>query len=265
MKTKELDVCFGRPCDVIAEQRPRSGVENMAVDAVLLEEGLQSDHCVVRVYTWCEPTVSLGHFQMNPDIVSPFPQLPTVRRLSGGGAILHDQEVTYSCVIPASHPLHSEPGALYGRMHRAIIELLRECGVSSRMRSDQAEFRQNGPPAEDRQLPADAFLCFLRSDSNDIVCDRRAPGLESHTGVCKIVGSAQRRRRGTILQHGSILLQASRCCPDVPGIFEMFPKFAIEDFVARLPQRLADQLGSVQRLRDPVSLTCPSPGQTSDR
>ncbi len=82
--------------DIIVDELPYSGVFNMSMDAALLQLAAERDQSVVRIYQWSEPTVSLGYFQGSGHAVeSPFPGLPVVRRLSGGGAILHDQEITY--------------------------------------------------------------------------------------------------------------------------------------------------------------------------
>jgi lipoate-protein ligase A len=148
--------------------------------------------------------VSLGHFQAVQSggaggaVVPPrFHSLPVVRRLSGGGAILHDQELTYSCVLASGHELTPNPVALYDRIHQAIIDTLAELGVACRMRGDEAFADQS-------------FLCFSRGDARDIVF-----------GGHKIVGSAQRRRQGVILQHGSLLLSRSVCAEEFPGIAEL--------------------------------------------
>ena len=78
----------------------------MAVDEALLESAVSQDICTLRWYRWKEPTISLGYFQSNETEVQndTWKDLPRVRRLSGGGAILHHYELTYSFAIPACHP-----------------------------------------------------------------------------------------------------------------------------------------------------------------
>jgi len=170
----------------------------MAIDESLLNEALTGT-ASLRFYQWLEPTVSLGHFQVSQglDVPDRFSQLPRVRRLSGGGAILHDRELTYSCAFPAHHPLSRDPGQIYDRVHQVIINVLSQLGVVSQMRGDAA-------------FSDHSFLCFSRGDARDIVI-----------GANKIVGSAQRRRQGAILQHGSILLARSTSAPEFPGIKEL--------------------------------------------
>ena len=90
---------------------PAPGAWNMAVDEVLMGTASERAALTLRLYRWSAATVSLGHFQdqakqqRDPRLAS----LPTVRRLSGGGAILHHHEQTYSCSLPPSHPLAQQP------------------------------------------------------------------------------------------------------------------------------------------------------------
>jgi len=194
----------------------------MAVDETLLESALAHGTTTIRVYQWSAPTVSLGYFQDADDFErdGQFTGLAAVRRLSGGGAILHDREITYSITLPPTHPLTAHPSHLYRLAHQAIINVLATHDITLHMRG-------NAPPALDPQPsaldplsinhqpstinpPSDPFLCFGRGDPNDIVL-----------GTHKIVGSAQRRRRGAILQHGSILLERSPHAPDFSGLREL--------------------------------------------
>lgn len=185
---------------VIVEPAPCSGSWNMAVDEVLLEAAAVGESCSLRIYEWEQATVSLGYFQSSddPSLESRFPQLPKVKRLSGGGAILHHHEVTYSIAIADGHPLAVSPGVLYEEVHRRVIALLARLGVEVRLR---------GEPIK---LAAEPFLCFSRGDARDIVL-----------GPHKILGSAQRRRRGAVLQHGALLLARSEYAPEFPGLAEL--------------------------------------------
>ncbi len=185
---------------VIVEPAPCSGSWNMAVDEVLLEAAAAGEACTLRIYEWDQATVSLGYFQSadDPSLESRFPRLPKVKRLSGGGAILHHHEVTYSMAIPDGHPLAVNPGVLYEEVHRRVIAMLAGLGVEVRLR---------GVPI---QLATEPFLCFSRGDARDIVL-----------GPHKIMGSAQRRRRGAVLQHGALLLSRSEHAPEFPGLAEL--------------------------------------------
>lgn len=184
---------------ILIESVPCSGSWNMAVDEVLLEAATEGI-CSLRIYEWAAATVSLGYFQdaADPSLESRFPGLTKVRRLSGGGAILHHYEVTYSITIADGHPLSISPVVLYEEVHRRIIAWLVSEGVEVRLRGAPLTFA------------TEPFLCFSRGDMRDIV-----------RGADKILGSAQRRRRGAVLQHGALLLVRSEHAPEFPGLREL--------------------------------------------
>ncbi|MDG1897579.1 MAG: hypothetical protein P8J37_21995 [Fuerstiella sp.] len=211
-------------CDVIVDNAPRCGQQNMAIDEWLLEHVADvPDRSFMRVYSWLEPTVTLGYFQNATQAIDPrLASCPIVQRLTGGGAILHDREITYSCVVPSTHPVSHTPTSLYNTIHQAIIELLALCGAECCMRHEAGQMQT------DAINGTDPFLCFLRSDPRDVV-------LAGH----KIVGSAQRRRKGKVLQHGSVLLQASRFTPEIPGVTDLSNHFKPDDFERLLPETLA--------------------------
>ncbi len=216
----------------------------MSMDAALLQLAAERERSVVRIYQWSEPTVTLGYFQgSEQSLESPFPGLPVVRRLSGGGAILHDQEITYSLVLPASHPARQDPSAVYQTVHRAIIRLLSDSGVPCQLRSEFDAMNSSATVADtvitDTGTPAEPFLCFLRKNANDIV----------HASGNKIVGSAQRRRKGVTLQHGSIMLKSSRAASQVPGIRELEPNFSDTDFRQSLPRTIASSISHSMAFR----------------
>ena len=180
---------------------PASGAWNMAVDEMLLERAQEEVACL-RFYGWSEPTLSLGYFQSYDDRNEHPPSLScaVVRRLTGGGAILHDAESTYSIVLPGAHPLATRRDELYQAVHGCLIEALGRLGITARLCE-----------ASDRSETARApFLCFQRRSPGDVLIGR--------TKVC---GSAQRRRNGAVLQHGSLLWRASSAAPELPGVTDL--------------------------------------------
>ncbi|MCA9040803.1 MAG: lipoate--protein ligase family protein [Planctomycetaceae bacterium] len=207
-------------CELLLDLPPHSGVWNMAMDEALLERAVQEGLATVRVYRWELPTVSLGYFQKN-EVDPSLEHLPRVRRLTGGGAILHHHEITYSCTLPADHPLADESELLYETVHDAIIGCLRSYGVSLTMRGETVH-AEGG-------FHAEPFLCFGRQDARDLVMSGQ-----------KVLGSAQRRRRGAVLQHGSLVLKSSPFAPGFPGIQDLHPQ-------AKLPnvEELMSELGPV--------------------
>lgn len=187
-----------------------SGAWNMAADEWLLIRAVEAGEAALRFYVWDRPTVSLGHFQNAADIPAELSTLPAVRRLSGGGAIIHDRELTYSLALPVSHPLCGNPRQIYELAHLVIQEGLAQLGADVQLRG-----QTNSELAE-------RYLCFGRGDSFDLVVSTATqPPFAEQVGPWKVVGSAQRRRKGAVLQHGSILLATSSQAPDFPGLREL--------------------------------------------
>jgi lipoate-protein ligase A len=161
---------------------------NMAVDEVLLAGAGRRP--TLRFYAWDPEAVSLGFFQ-------PFERLggrPVVRRITGGGAILHRDELTFAVAAPVG--FLGEGGgvkASFHAVHRAIAAGLAHVGVKVEGQVEVEVEVQGG---------VEPFLCFERKSETDLTFRGR-----------KLVGSAQRRSGRAVLQHGSIPLgsQASDC------------------------------------------------------
>jgi len=204
---------------------PAAGRWNMAVDEMLLETAGQRGEPTLRFYGWSPAALSLGYFQPHAErrALAALERLDWVRRPSGGGAIVHDREATYSLVVRPDHSLTRRGDALYRLVHDVLVELLREAGVHARV----IEAFERTPPVGER------FLCFQRRAVGDVLL-----------GDHKIAGSAQRKRRGAILQHGSILLDASPAAPDLPGIETLIGRALPPELLTeRFPAALAGRLG----------------------
>ena len=172
------------------------GPGNMAADEVMLHSAL-GGQASLRFYRWTPATLSLGYFQPAASrLADPLTAtLPFVRRPTGGHNLVHDLEVTYALALPAGAPWQSgEPWLL--RMHRILAEALSTFGVELAL-------------VETAQRDAVTALCFRQLTPGDLLC-RGA----------KVVGSAQRKHRGCLLQHGGILLGQSPHTPSLPGIRE---------------------------------------------
>jgi len=227
------------------ETAPCAGSRNMATDEYLLEAALADGLKAVRMYRWYEPTVSLGYFQNSDDeaLSATFQNLAAVRRLSGGGAILHHHELTYSFVLPADDPLTQVPTELYGRVHKTIIDVLQEFGADCSMRG------------EDDAKSDEPFLCFVRGDRHDIHCNGH-----------KVVGSAQRRRKGAVLQHGSIILERSAHAPEIPGLRDLAENFKPKSSAPSQIEKLETALGiAIAEALGPVRQIFEWPGNSADR
>lgn len=221
---------------------PADGTWNMAVDEVLLAAAANSGQPTLRFYQWQRPTLSLGYFQKYADRSQhPSSQnADVVRRLSGGGAILHDQELTYSFMLPASHALSRDTQALYDAVHQAIVETL-----GSLLPSDSLWQPALCDPSTKLVAGDEPFLCFERRSTGDILLRKKeaSPDSPTENTAHKIVGSAQRRRRGVILQHGSILLTQSKAAPELKGFADITQSnISPADLLTRLPDQLAYSL-----------------------
>ena len=143
----------------------------MAIDETLLESAADGGGFSLRFYRWLEPTLSLGYFQQYDDRWqhAASRNCPAVRRATGGGAILHDREITYSFTVPPGHSLALKHLTLYESVHAALIEALAGYGINTSL--CRGEGRQ-----PDRKEP---FLCFQRRSPGDVLL-----------GAVKIAGSA---------------------------------------------------------------------------
>lgn len=221
---------------------PRSGLDNMAMDQAMLEQTAGDGIVRLRFYEWSEPTVSLGYFQRyseylkrrnvpvsvnlsDPSADSCESGLPPaiVRRATGGGAIVHHYDWTYSIAIPAEMDEQQKTvGAscgLYYRVHEAVVSWL-NCSLEDS--ADKAALWKIRP--ESMQLDAGCAASHggqCASGANAFLCfDRRSPG-DVIVGPHKVMGSAQRRHRSAVLQHGSLLLATSPFAPSLKGLRQL--------------------------------------------
>ena len=198
---------------------PRPGPRNMALDQALAGEGAPPEPAV-RLYRWSPWTLSLGWFQaVAAEDLAPWREagFDVTRRVTGGGAILHADEVTYSVVLPAGDiRIPRETAASYHWLHGAVQAALAEVGVAAAPRGD-AEASGGRDP----------FFCFARTAAIDLVASGR-----------KLVGSAQRRTAAAFLQHGSIPLSPNGTAPGATSVAEErggspIPPEALEEALGR--------------------------------
>jgi lipoate-protein ligase A len=198
----------------------------MGVDEALLLDAVENNIATLRFYQWSEPTLSLGYFQKYTDRAehATSRECAVVRRQTGGGAILHDRELTYSIELPPSHSFARQPRKLYDVLHHAFIAALTESGKPHIPHSLRIRGKEAGSSS-----PNEPFLCFERQSPGDVLlmtpsqhADAASrPSNSRSTAGWKVIGSAQRRHRGAILQHGSILLAKSPAAPELPGLRDL--------------------------------------------
>lgn len=158
---------------------PLSGAENMALDMALIDRAKATGEYTFRVYSWARPTLSLGRNQTAKGRYK-VGAVDIVRRPTGGRALLHHREVTYSVTGPSDGSLRS----VYDRVNRILLTGLRGLGVPVQLAA----------PADRAPKPTDA-PCFETPVGGELVVDGK-----------KLVGSAQWRDESAFLQHGSILI-----------------------------------------------------------
>lgn len=205
---------------------PRDGATNMAVDSCLLAAAQEENAATLRLYGWSSPTLSLGYFQRYDEASQGEPALaglPIVRRVTGGGAIVHADELTYSLSLPLTHPLAGDrPEVLYSWMHRRVAEAMGLLGGQAAMKGHGAAGARSGP-----------LLCFERVARYDLVAGPEA---------LKLAGSAQRRTRAGLLQHGSVVLTAHPAQPSA-AVSDLAGRAVTFDELAGLIVRAVEEAG----------------------
>lgn len=154
---------------------------NMAIDELLLEQSQANNLPLLRMYGWDCPAVSIGYVQDFQ--AAPQQHYRVVRRMTGGGIVYHDRDLTYTLVIPPSHPICAMNRiASYRVVHRAVKYALEHFGIKVTLATDDA------PPVDRATMQ-----CFITPTRYDVMGNGK-----------KLAGSAQRRTRNGILHQGSI-------------------------------------------------------------
>lgn len=197
----------------------------MAVDGALLALG---EAPTLRIYGWQPHAVSLGYFQRIADFGDLPAETPIVRRSTGGGAIHHGDEITFSLALSAAL-LPTDIATSYELLHDGIIRALARIGVTS-------ERATIGKAAAARP---DSRWCFADPVRNDLI-----------TTTGKLLGSAQRRTNAAaprVLHHGSLVLQRPSLTPFVAAVADQIE--ITEAVYASLREALIDELAKVLNLQ----------------
>jgi lipoate-protein ligase A len=173
----------------LISQGPENAFFNMALDEAIAESVREKlSPPTLRFYQWDRPSITIGYFQRASDVNLDYcgeKGYPLVRRVTGGRAILHDEELTYSISSFAGSALFKDRMIeTYTAISNALLHGLRLNGIEARM-----SFRKKR--SEHHKNPS----CFKSMSYGEITADRK-----------KIVGSAQKRFKNGFLQHGSLLL-----------------------------------------------------------
>lgn len=172
---------------LLHDRQPRGAAENMAVDEYLFDLCHRQKASFLRIYSWLRPTFSFGvSQQIERAIDSDFIEnhgCEYVRRITGGKTVLHDDEITYAVassedVFFQEHDLHHS----YLLISRVLVDAFRSIGINASLsKGSSGEMARSHHP------------CFSFPANNEVEVDGK-----------KIVGSAQKRDRTALLQHGSI-------------------------------------------------------------
>ncbi|MCD8842935.1 biotin/lipoate A/B protein ligase family protein [Staphylococcus gallinarum] len=179
---------------------------NMALDEALLNFVSRGEiDPVIRFYTWNPATLSVGYFQrltkeIDIDKVKE-KGYGMVRRQTGGRGVLHDKELTYSVIVPESHPeMPSTITEAYRVISEGLLQGYKELGLDAYFAIPRSKEER------DKLKQPRSAVCFDAPSWYELVVEGR-----------KIAGSAQVRQKGVILQHGSLLQDV-----DVDDLFDMF-------------------------------------------
>jgi len=180
---------MGKTWRLILDQK-RDGYHNMAVDEAILLHYASFRIPTLRVYGWEKPFVSLGYNQNPKKVLNRKREIPFVRRITGGSAILHHKELTYSLVC-SLEDLNLPKGVK--ESYRIICSFLKnfygQLGLKASFAKDLTFDKQEVAGS----LGKYRNFCFSSWQHLDLLIGRK-----------KIGGNAQRRRKNIIFQHGSI-------------------------------------------------------------
>ena len=215
----------------LLQTEPTTGAYNMALDeACLLSAAEKRSLPTLRLFSWDPPTLSLGYAQKCSEVN--LPQLRSngwglVRRPTGGRAILHTDELTYSVTAPLDDPVMA--GSLlecYQRISRALLVALKLLGIDAR---------------------GDATYNLVHGQSKaDPVCFEVPSNFEITVSGKKLIGSAQARKHNGVLQHGSLPLTG-----DLTRITQVL-NYPSEDKRQEGIARLLSHAGTVESLTGKV-------------
>lgn len=203
-----------------------TGFENMQIDNNILEESIKSKtkEPIMRLYGWKPMCISLGR---NQKLNFSHQNIDIVRRLTGGRALLHDNEITYSYTCPISLIPNGESiTESYKYISEILIDFFKTLGV-------KLDFGEN------KKVSTHFDYCMLISTGADVCYQDK-----------KIIGSAQYRKQGYILQHGSILFDYNKELLEklfkekVSGITcvkDLLPNTSKKDFIKFLENYLEQQ------------------------
>ncbi len=185
----------------IIDDVPHSAAFNMAADLNLLSLCENGPAVFVRIYAWEHPSITLGTMEKAGTTLDRAALLrhgvEWIRRPTGGRSVLHDTDITYSCIF-------SNGAAGMGTTLMETYKVISRCLMAGLRRAGIACFAHDSPPDARMSRSRAKLPCFLSPNRHEIMASGK-----------KLVGSAQKRTARSVLQHGSIpLTPAFRNLPD---------------------------------------------------
>lgn len=160
----------------VVDMEPHGAALNMALDEALLS---RLSGPAIRIYQWQSPAVTIGYFGKSAEVAAKWPEREMARRWTGGGIVLHGEDITFSLLIPIAHPFAAEkPAATYRAIHECVALWLATTGMAAALAGD---------------LPKVSDECFASPVQHDVLA-----------GGLKVSGGAQRRSKLGMLHQGSI-------------------------------------------------------------
>ena len=181
---------------------------------------------ILRIYDWDEPAVTLGHHQRKFSLFDNSSNIPVISRPTGGGAVLHFNDITFSLSVPETGCFSHGITDSYLRISRIFAMTLQKCGMQVQMKGKREQFSQ---------------VCFDRSSPEELVFAGR-----------KILGLALLRCRGFLLFQGVLPVRIDKGLMETAfgpgraensiGIFDAFPGFQAKRFIEYLAEAFASEM-----------------------
>jgi lipoate-protein ligase A len=208
----------------------RSPADNMAIDeAILTAHSEGKVPPTVRFYGWEPATLSIGYFQKAKEVDGGALQregIGFVRRPTGGRAVLHDKELTYSIIVSEAYPgIPSNVTEAYRVLSEGLLQGFRALGLGAEMVQLASE------EEKEKYASAGSAACFDSPSWYELVVEGR-----------KVAGSAQVRQKDVVLQHGSILLDM-----DTDQLFRLL-KFSNEKVAERMKMSFSKKAVAINEL-----------------
>jgi lipoyl(octanoyl) transferase len=199
---------------------------NMARDRALFEKVIEKEiPGAVRFYNWDKPAVTIGYHQKGFHFSDSSLGIPIIRRPTGGGAVLHSDDITFSICAPSRGLFKGDALNTYKLISGIFLEAFKACGFDARLNTSEGTFSN---------------ICFDRTAQLELTCRGR-----------KIMGAAQVRKRGFFLLQGVIPLTVDAGLHErvfgavvkfPQGVLDIMPEFSEHSFIHAVKESICGRL-----------------------